>query len=111
MYVVTVEFAIESEQWSAFLSLMLENARRSLEDEPGCRQFDVCTDDSKPGCVFLYELYDDRAAFDVHLASPHFRAFAAATQAMITRRVVSTWQRVAETTSACQDQGKGKRRM
>ena len=25
--------------------------------------------------VFLYEIYDDRAAFDAHLASPHFRAF------------------------------------
>ncbi len=95
MYVVTVEFTIDPAQWAAFLPLMLDNARRSREDEPGCRQFDVCTDAGKPDVVYLYELYDDRAAFDVHLASPHFKAFAQATQLMIRNRVVTTWHRIA----------------
>ena len=95
MYVVTVEFTIAPAQWSAFVPLMLENAQRSREGEPGCRQFDVCTDASKPHEVFLYELYDDRAAFDAHLASAHFKAFAQTTQAMIEQRVIGTWQRIA----------------
>ena len=94
MYVVTVEFTIAPGQWDAFLPLMVENARRSRTDEPGCRQFDVCTDPARPGVVFLYELYDDRAAFDAHLATPHFKAFAAATQPMITARAIGTWQRI-----------------
>ena len=95
MFVVTVEFAVDPAQWAAFLPLMLDNARVSRESEPGCRQFDVCTDAARPAVVFLYELYDNRAAFDAHLASPHFVSFAAATQAMITRRSVAMWSRIA----------------
>ena len=95
MYAVTVEFEIDPPQWTRFLPLMLDNAQRSRAGEPGCRQFDVCVDASRPGVVFLYELYDDRAAFDAHLASPHFKAFAAATEAMIVKRHVATWQRAA----------------
>jgi quinol monooxygenase YgiN len=45
--------------------------------------------------VYLYELYDDRAAFDAHLASAHFVSFAAATTNMITDRVIRTWRRIA----------------
>ena len=95
MYVVTVEFAIDPAQWARFMPLMEENARRSRDDEPGCRQFDVCVDDARAGIVFLYELYDDRAAFDAHLAKPHFKAFAEATQAMITARSIRTMRRAA----------------
>lgn len=95
MYVVTVEFVIAPEHWDAFLPLMLENAARSREDEPGCRHFDVCTDPSRPATVYLYELYDDRAAFDAHLAAPHFTSFAAVTKAMIVKRTLETWQRIA----------------
>jgi (4S)-4-hydroxy-5-phosphonooxypentane-2,3-dione isomerase len=95
MYVVTVEFTIDPAQWKDFLPLMLDNARRSREGESGCRQFDVCTDDAKPGVVYLYELYDNRAAFDTHLASAHFKSFALATQAMIRNKVVATWNRIA----------------
>ena len=95
MYVVTVEFTIDPRQFDQFLPLMLDNACRSREDEPGCRLFDVCVDDARPGVVFLYELYDDRAAFDAHLASPHFVSFAAATPAMILARAIHTWQRIA----------------
>ena len=95
MYVVTVEFGIDPAQWAQFMPLMVENARRSRTGEPGCRQFDVCVDPARPGTVFLYELYDDRAAFDAHLASPHFKAFAAATEKMIVNRHVATWQRAA----------------
>jgi quinol monooxygenase YgiN len=36
----------------------------------------------------LYERYDDVAAFDAHVASPHYRTFDAATDAMIARRNV-----------------------
>jgi (4S)-4-hydroxy-5-phosphonooxypentane-2,3-dione isomerase len=93
MFVVTVEFTIDPAHWDDFLPLMLENAARSRGDEPGCRQFDVCTDAARPGLVFLYELYDDAAAFEAHLASTHYRSFAAATTAMVQERVIRKWDR------------------
>ncbi|MBK6805630.1 MAG: antibiotic biosynthesis monooxygenase [Betaproteobacteria bacterium] len=95
MYVVTVEFTIHAEHRARFMTLMLDNARRSRTDEPGCRQFDVCIDEARADGVFLYELYDDRAAFDAHLVTPHFKAFAAATDAMIATRHIATWRRAA----------------
>jgi quinol monooxygenase YgiN len=95
VHVVTVEFGIDPRQFEQFLPLMLENARRSRGEETGCRQFDVFLDDTRPAVVYLYELYDDRAAFDAHLASAHFVAFAAATTNMITDRVIRTWRRIA----------------
>jgi quinol monooxygenase YgiN len=75
MYVVVVDFTIHPAHVDAFRAAMIDNARASREHEPGCRQFDVCVDPVDPARVFLYELYDDRAAFDAHLASAHFRDF------------------------------------
>jgi autoinducer 2-degrading protein len=93
-FVVTVEFEIHPLHLGAFLPLMRENARASRESEPGCRQFDVCTDPSRPNAVFLYEVYDDRAAFDAHLASSHFRRFDAAVSGMTAAKTVRLLQRV-----------------
>lgn len=94
MYVVTVEFEIRLEQFSAFLPLMLENAQASHRLEPGCQQFDVCTDPDRPDYVFLYEVYTDRSAFDEHRASEHFKRFDRAAQEMIARKTVRTMQRI-----------------
>lgn len=95
MYVITVQFTIDPAQWKRFLPLMQENARRSRDDEPGCKQFDVCVDPQREGIVFLYELYDDRAAFDAHLTTAHFLEFARDTKGMILDRDVRAWGRIA----------------
>lgn len=70
---------------------MIANARASREREPGCRQFDVCVTDDDPGRVFLYEIYDDRAAFDAHLASAHFKAFDATVAPWLETKTVRTY--------------------
>ncbi|WP_415403957.1 putative quinol monooxygenase [Tateyamaria sp. SN3-11] len=71
-YAVTVVFDIKPGHMDRFLSHIIRNARRSLYDEPGCQQFDVCTDPGEPNTVFLYELYDDLAAFEAHQQTPHY---------------------------------------
>ena len=88
-----VDFEINLEQIDAFLPLMRENASASARDEPGCRQFDVCYDPDHPGHVFLYEVYDDRTAFDAHLSTPHFKSFDAATAGMIRSKKVRSLTR------------------
>ena len=93
-YAVTVTFRIKRDRMAEFLPLMLENARTSREQEPGCYQFDVATDPDRPGEVFLYELYTDRAAFDAHRASPHFRLFDAAVAGMLAGKEVRTYAEV-----------------
>lgn len=91
MYAVTVMFEIKPDRIEAFMPLMRENARVSREDEPGCRQFDICHDEA---VVFLYELYDDRAAFDAHLQSAHFLSFDAAVGPMIDSKSIHLFKEV-----------------
>lgn len=88
MYAVTVTFDIEPGQIGAFLPLMLDNARASRRDEPGCQQFDVCQEGNR---VFLYEIYDDRAAFEAHMRTRHFKAFDAAVADMVAAKEVAVF--------------------
>lgn len=92
-FVVVVEFELRPEHVEAFRQAMFENARRSLADEPGCRQFDVCTDPGDATRILLYERYVDEAAFRLHLASPHFVAFDRTVAPWITAKRVAALQR------------------
>jgi quinol monooxygenase YgiN len=94
MYVITVDFTIPQEHLASFMPLMLENARISRETEAGCRRFDVCRDPAQPEHVFLYEIYDDRAAFDAHLAAAHFKTFDDTVKAMVASKAVHAYQLV-----------------
>jgi len=94
MFAVTVLFRIEEGQMDAFLPLMIDNAQTSLKTEPGCRQFDVCTDPARPQEIFLYEIYDDEAAFKVHLKSAHFLSFDARVADMVAGKTVQTFSQV-----------------
>ena len=94
MYVVLVEFTVRDPQVEAFVERVRQQARDSLEREPGCRRFDVCVDPAARDRVVLYELYDDREAFDRHLASAHYADFDATVAAWVTDRQVRLLQRL-----------------
>ena len=94
MFVVTVEFTVHPQHLEAFRARMLENARTSLAREAGCRQFDVCVDPAQPAVIFLYEVYQDRSAFDAHLVAPHYLAFADAVASWVATKSVRTYQRL-----------------
>lgn len=85
--VVVVDLLIGDDR-DRFMALMLANAEASLRDEPGCRQFDVCIDPADPERLMLYEVYDDDAAFEAHLAAPHFKTFDSETAGLIRRKDV-----------------------
>ena len=88
MQVLVVDFHIHAPHVAAFAEAMAANARASMQREPGCRQFDVCRDPADPTVFFLYEIYDDEAAVQAHLQSPHFLAFNAATAAWVRSKAV-----------------------
>ncbi|MEC9369545.1 MAG: putative quinol monooxygenase [Pseudomonadota bacterium] len=85
-FAVSVEFLVRPENAAVFRPLMLAQAENSLKLETGCRYFDVCIDNSRAGRFVLYEVYDDEAAFEVHLKSAHFLAFAKAVEPMVLSR-------------------------
>jgi quinol monooxygenase YgiN len=74
MYVLVVDFVVKPEHVEAFTAEIRKNAKASRETEPGCRQFDVCAAPDDPAKIVLYEVYDDKAAFEAHLKTPHFLA-------------------------------------
>jgi quinol monooxygenase YgiN len=91
-FTIIVEFVTKPGAMAAFLPLMLGNARASLENEPGCRRFDVLRPEGEDDRILLYEIYDDRAAFDAHCSAAHFTAFDRATREMVARKTVTFCQ-------------------
>jgi quinol monooxygenase YgiN len=85
---LVVEFRIKPEFVARFEVAIAENARLSREVEPGCRQFDVCRDPNDRSLFFLYELYEDQAAIDAHLQSPHFLSMDSATRDWVASKTV-----------------------
>jgi len=81
-FVVIAEFEVAEEHKAEFLEVCRYDSVRSTTDEAGCSQFDVLTSEDAPTSVALYEVYDDRAAFDHHLTMPHFTVFSDATKRM-----------------------------
>ncbi len=94
MYVIVADFTIDAERVLGFREAILSNARQSLAQEPGCRQFDVCTDPERPDRIYLYEVYDDEAAFKAHLESAHFHAFDSTVKDWVRAREVTALHRL-----------------
>lgn len=95
-YVVVVEFRLKSGSRGDFRPLVDENARTSARDEAGCRRFDVIEPAGDPDAVLLYEIYDDRAAFDAHVASGHYARFDTASAGYVVGKSVTVGELVCE---------------
>ena len=72
MHVLIVTLKIKSEHREAFIEAMLEDARGSVRNEPGCLRFDVLQDDQEPNTLHLYEVYRDQSALEAHRQAPHY---------------------------------------
>lgn len=92
MFVVTVYLSIDPQQVASFRETVLKHANNSLTKEEGCRRFDVSFDPDNDTRVLIYEQYDDRAAFDVHTASDHFKWFGDTAGPWIADKQLDTWE-------------------
>jgi len=88
MFVVCVDFEIEPGQTEVFMAAVRTNAEQSFNQEVGCQQFDVCQDRQFPNSIFLYEVYDDEAAFEIHKLTPHFGTFNQAIGGIVVNKVI-----------------------
>jgi quinol monooxygenase YgiN len=75
MHVVVVTIDVKLEAKDGFVAATLENARSSVAGEPGCSQFDVVQDERNPTRIYLYEVYRDKAAFEIHMTMAHYFAW------------------------------------
>lgn len=95
-FVIIVNFRLKPGARATFRQLVEDNARASARAEPGCRRFDVLEPAGEPDIVTLYEIYDDRAAFDAHVRSAHFASFHAASGDLIAEKSVTEYDLVCE---------------
>ncbi|MBV9569214.1 MAG: antibiotic biosynthesis monooxygenase [Hyphomicrobiales bacterium] len=86
--VLLVEFLVRPGFAERFGELVRANARTSIEQEDGCQRFDVLVEPQESRRFILYEIYDDEAAFDLHLHSPHYHSFATAIDGQIEERSI-----------------------
>ncbi len=89
LFVIVVEFHLKPGARPEFRRLIDANAEASVRDESGCLQFDVLEPEDDGDRVLLYEIYTDKAAFDAHLQTEHFRIFAGASEALCHQKSVT----------------------
>ena len=86
MFVNAVDLDIVPAEREQYLAAITENGAAAAK-EPGCRRFDILSLASDPNHFFLYEVYDNEAAFKAHRETEHFKKYAAATANMVAKRV------------------------
>jgi quinol monooxygenase YgiN len=94
MFAVTVLLEVDDRHLPEFMDAMHRQARNSLDVEKDCRRFDICVDPGDNRRVFLYEVYKDKAAFDAHLKTDHFRDFDQRVKNWLVSKKVECWGRL-----------------
>lgn len=88
---IIVEFETTEGAEAEFTRIIVEHARRCLQEELGCLRFEVIRpvgDDGaeRPGHLVVNELYADQAAVDAHRATPRMAALNAAVTPLLKSR-------------------------
>ena len=93
MYVITVEFIIKESHIESFKKRMLQQAIDSLKKEKDCFYFDVCFDEDNLSRVFLYEIYKDENAFNIHLKSSHYNSFNEEVTPWVEKKIINKFEK------------------
>jgi quinol monooxygenase YgiN len=97
-FVITVDFRLKPGTMEEFRRLIDANAVASCRDEAGCRRFDVLAPESDADRIFLYEIYDDKSAFDAHLKSTHYVQFNRDSSDLVREKIVLSYALACEGT-------------
>ena len=82
MYVIIAPIDIKAGSKDQFIKGIIDDAKGSVNDEPGCLRFDVIQDAAEPNRIWLYEVYKDEDAFQAHTKAPHYLKFRDATEGL-----------------------------
>ena len=90
MIIIGGSYDVHPEDVAAFIAAV-EKVTEGSRKEAGCRlyQFSRALDD--PNRICLFEIWADRAAFDLHLTTPHFLAYRDTTAKLRTTRNVGRY--------------------
>lgn len=74
MYCIIVKNVVEAGTKDSYLAIMTENARASVANEIGCHAFDIIDSIEEENTFYLYEIYENKQALEIHKKSPHYLA-------------------------------------
>lgn len=90
-YVVLAQFEVKAGKLAEMVEAAKVDAKASVANEPGCRRFDVLVPRDGAERVVLYEIYDDEAAFQAHLETPHLKQFRDSIGSLVADRQVDVF--------------------
>lgn len=72
-YVILVEYTFDEKDIDTAIELLSEMQALTLENEEGCMVYDLLLSEDDPTTIFIYESYENEAAFKVHTNSKYFK--------------------------------------
>lgn len=72
-YVILVEFTFDKAKVDEAIELLSEMQLQTLENEEKCLVYDVLLSEEDPTKIFIYESYENEAAFKAHGQTPYFK--------------------------------------
>jgi (4S)-4-hydroxy-5-phosphonooxypentane-2,3-dione isomerase len=85
VYINAADLLIVPSEMAKFIEAIKENGANAVK-EPGCREFNISVLANRPNHVFLYEVFDNEAAFNAYRATEYFKKYQAATASMVADR-------------------------
>lgn len=77
------EIEIHPDQVDQYTAILKEEARASVQREPGVITIFPMFQKDHPNQVRILEIYASRKAYEAHLRSPHFLKYKSSTQSMV----------------------------
>ena len=85
---ITIVVTLEAKEgeFENLLEISRVQARRSMDEEPGCLNFEVLRPKEKTACLIFVEHYADQAALDHHVGTERLAAFREAMLPLVSSR-------------------------
>lgn len=84
--VLVADLDITPGQRDTFVARARQHRENVLKNEPGCQRFDLLVPNDDDNKVILCEVYDDDAALELHLNTPHMKQYLEDTGPMVANR-------------------------
>ncbi len=77
-YAIIAEYTFDEKNVDSAIDLLLELQALTLENEEGCIIYDVLLSEEDRRKIFVYECYENEAAFKIHTNSIYFKTIVSA---------------------------------
>jgi len=88
-YVRIANIVVDSTQLDAYKAALKEGVETAVKVEPGVLSLYAVYDINNPAHVTVFEVYADKHAYELHIQTPHFKKYKAASQSMVKSLVLT----------------------